>query len=496
MSSNPPPPPTFRNELKELLLLCGPIIASSILLFALNIEDQLIVGHLLEKEDLAAVAFGTTFFNLFWYLLLGLMTAVDTYSAQAFGAQRYADVGLWAQRGLFICLVASVPIILFSITCTETIVANVFHQNEVVSAKAALFVHWLMPGLPFLITADVLRRWLQVQNHLRPAITTGIAVNLFNIGLNFALVNTYGLIGSPVATSLSRVLQVILLLAIIKYRGLHLTNHTWPAWSWSKVLQKKPLLSFLTVAAPGAAMLLLEAGAFETSTLIVGALGNLDILDAHFVLLSLCGFSFVAFPLSASIAGSIRVGTLLGARKPLHAKMAAWICVALGVGFMAVNGILFASCKDVLGYIFTDDSNIVEYVSKIAGIAACFQIVDGIQGTTAGALRGCGQQKKVMMTNLLGFWIIGIPTGSILAFQGNLSVYGVWWGLTVGLFVAAMVSSWILYKVDWVNESVLAIKRVSEGESGNDIPGIALLIPEETISVVACVEEDAIVGCV
>ena len=76
--------------------------------------------------------------------------------------------------------------------------------------------------------------------------------------------------------------------------------------------------------------LLLEAGAFEMSTLIVGSLGDIDILDAHFVMLSLCGFSFVVFPLAVSIAGSIRVGNCLGAEEPARAKFAAWAQVAIG----------------------------------------------------------------------------------------------------------------------------------------------------------------------
>ena len=469
-------------------------MASSILMFALNVEDQLIVGHLLKAEDLAAVAIANTFFNIFWYLLVGLMSAIDTFSAQAYGAGQYVEVGLWAQRGLFICLVTCIPVVLFSLTCTEFIVLHVFQQDAIVASKAAIFVRWLMPGLPFFVLADVLRRWLQVQGHLRPAVETGVLVNLLNVGFNFLLVSNFGLIGSPIATSMCRVLQVVFLLLIIKYRGLHVRNSsrivTWPTWSWSSVLQRKPITMFLKVAAPGAAMLLLEAGAFETSTIIVGRLGNLNVLDAHFVLLSLCGFSFVSFPLSVAIAGSIRVGHLLGASKPRHAKMAAWISVSFGAGFMAVNGMLFALLKDSLGFIFTDDETIAGIVARIALIAAAFQIVDGIQGTAAGALRGAGRQSAVACTNLLGFWILGVPVGLLLAFPAGMGVYGVWWGLTIGLAVAAGVTLWILCRIDWVGESLLAVERVtnhvvselvggggSGGGSGGESGGSALLSP-------------------
>ena len=77
------------------------------------------------------------------------------------------------------------------------------------------------------------------------------------------------------------------------------------------------------------------------STLIVGSLGDIDILDAHFVMLSLW-FFFCRVLLAVSIAGSIRVGNCLGAEEPVKAKFAAWSQVGIGTMFMLINGIIFA----------------------------------------------------------------------------------------------------------------------------------------------------------
>ena len=60
-------------------------------------------------------------------------------------------------------------------------------------------------------------------------------------------------------------------------------------------------------------MLALEAWAFEVSSLLAGLLNNLIALDAHIILLNVCGFVFLSFPFALGIAGSIRVGHLLGA---------------------------------------------------------------------------------------------------------------------------------------------------------------------------------------
>ena len=49
------------------------------------------------------------------------------------------------------------------------------------------------------------------------------------------------------------------------------------------------------------------------------------------------------------------------------------------------------------------------------------QVVDGIQGTVAGALRGCGRQNTVMGTNFLGFWarIVFTTAAPALALQNT-----------------------------------------------------------------------------
>ena len=107
-----------------------------------------------------------------------------------------------------------------------------------------------MPGLPPFVFADILRRWLQVQGILKPAITTGIIVNLINIGANFIFISYFGLVGSPIATSLSRWLQVVILLGLVRSKGLHVKHGvtTWPTWYINPLIilpnpSKKPLIA-------------------------------------------------------------------------------------------------------------------------------------------------------------------------------------------------------------------------------------------------------------
>ena len=166
---------------------------------------------------------------------------------------------------------------------------------------------------------------------------------------------------------------------------------------------------------------------------------------------------------------------------------------------MAICGVIFAACADYLGYLFTDDEEVVRAVAEIAYIAALFQLADGgqarqrvrpsrpiilvhasvplgqsfffltdraalfvrayAQGAAGGVFRGMGKQLTVMKRNLLGFWVLGLPAGGLLCFVAGMRLPGLWWGLTVGLSVTTAISVAHLSMIDWELERDLAIER-------------------------------------
>ena len=75
---------------------------------------------------------------------------------------------------------------------------------------------------------------------------------------------------------------------------------------------------------------------------------------------------------------------------------------------------------------------------KILAIAAAFQIFDGIQTVSTGALRGLGETRVPMFANLVGYWLLGLPLGLTLCFWLHWGIYGLWTGLTLALIVIAV----------------------------------------------------------
>ena len=79
------------------------------------------------------------------------------------------------------------------------------------------------------------------------------------------------------------------------------------------------------------------------------------------------------------------------------------------------------------------------------GYAALFQVVDGVQAVAGGMLRGLQDTKVPLVVGGIGYWLVGMPVGLLLAFTYNLKGAGMWMGLAAGLaFVAvALVWRWV-----------------------------------------------------
>jgi MATE family multidrug resistance protein len=89
--------------------------------------------------------------------------------------------------------------------------------------------------------------------------------------------------------------------------------------------------------------------------------------------------------------------------------------------------------------LFTTDERVLALGSSLLFVAAFFQLFDGVQGVTTGVLRGLGDTRTPMVTNLAAHWLFGLPVGYSLCFPFGVGVIGLWVGLSIGLIIAGAV---------------------------------------------------------
>jgi MATE family multidrug resistance protein len=121
----------------------------------------------------------------------------------------------------------------------------------------------------------------------------------------------------------------------------------------------------------------------------------------------------------------------------------------------------------VLISLFSREHDVLALGSSLLLVAAIFQIFDGLQGVTTGALRGLGDTHTPMITNLAGHWFFGLPVGYTLCFVLGLGVIGLWIGLTVGLIVVGVIllGVWTRKIRDFAATQTITVQSVSSTSS-------------------------------
>ena len=168
-------PSSYRRHLVDTSKIACPVILSEIFQNTLPVVDIGFVGQL-SKDDLAAAALATVWFNLWNTAMLGFMTAVDTLLSQSYGAGRFDGFAVWTGSSMIIVFVATFIVAGIVACCGPAMRA--FGQEPDLADAAGEFSYRLIPGLFPYYLFKVLTKYLQTQNSLAPAVWIGVLANV------------------------------------------------------------------------------------------------------------------------------------------------------------------------------------------------------------------------------------------------------------------------------------------------------------------------------
>ncbi|KAL5511233.1 ERC1_4 [Sanghuangporus vaninii] len=438
-----------------------PVILSYILQNSIQTVAVLVAGRL-GPEELSASAFSYMLaFVTGWCIALGGTTALDTFGSQAFtGGSRASDVSLHFQRCLVVLWVLFIPVgVLW--TFIEPVLL-VLGQEERLSRDVQSVLRVLIIGAPGYIAFESLKKYLQCQGIMRLSTLALIIVSPINLALNILFVHhtPLRLLGSPLALSLTYWLAFMILVILTVLSPQHKQNETWGGFRLREALDLTGIRRFLKLSLPGILMVGTEWAAFEIVALAAGRLGALS-LAAQSVIMTTDQI-LNTLPFGIGVAASARVGNLIGARSAIGAKHAGHASALLSaiVGAIVMGAMLVA--KDVYGYLFSDDVEVVKLVSKVMPLVASFQVADGLAGSCGGVLRGLGRQHIGAFFNLAAYYVLALPMGIALAFSSrtHMGLQGLWIGQVVALFIVGIgLYSVVWLGTDWEKEVQRGIER-------------------------------------
>ena len=419
-----------------MVALAVPVVLSELGWMAQGVVDTIMVGRL-GPAAIGAVALGNAICYTPALFGLGLMLGLDTLVAQAYGRKDHDECHRWLAQGVYLACIAAVPIMV-AIGLASYGFAR-FGIAPEVAGPASGYLRLMNWGTLPLLLYGATRRYLQGVGQVRVITATYVLANLVNWFGNWVLI--YGKLGMPamgvngsaISTVFARITMAAALLGFAwryeRGRGHPLFRH----WAGVQVARLKRLLQ---LGAPPAGQILLEVGAWNLATFSAGYLTPVA-LATHQIVLNYASVTYMV-PLGISAAAAVSVGHAVGAGDVARAQRAGWLALGLGTSFMLLAAVAFLTWPRPLIELFTRDARVLSVGPGLLGIVAAFEVFDGIQTVSTGALRGLGETRAPMMANLVGYWALGLPLGFFLCFGLGLGIYGLWIGLTLALVVIAL----------------------------------------------------------
>ena len=90
----------FKHETRQLLALALPMMFGQIATVGIGVVDTMMAGAA-GKDDLSAVALGSSVFSTLFITFFGIMAALNPMIAQLHGANQTDEIGKTGQQGLW-----------------------------------------------------------------------------------------------------------------------------------------------------------------------------------------------------------------------------------------------------------------------------------------------------------------------------------------------------------------------------------------------------------
>jgi multidrug resistance protein, MATE family len=432
----------IRNQIRPVLTLALPLILAEVGWMAMGIVDTVMVGHMANPAlTISAAALGQVLYNTVAFGIAGILLGLDTYLSQSHGAGKFDEANRWLLHGLILAAGLALTLILI-IVFAPVFMMRLPIDHAVLTGSVA-FLRALNYGTPALFLYFTLRRYLQAFNHVRPIALALVTANLINAAGNWILIYGHswgpihipalGVTGAGLATSISRWYLALFMVAAL-YRIER--RHEYGLRSMLRHFEPNRLRRLALLGAPAGGQIFVEISIFGVVTYLIGIMGRLP-LAGHEIALNCASLTFMV-PFAISAAAAVRVGQAIGRKAPAEAASAGWAAILLGAGCMAVFSAVLLLFPHPIARTFTVDAAVIDATIPLLFVAALFQFFDGLQIAATGALRGAGNTHAGLIVQIVGYWLIGLPIGYVLAFRLHHGAVGLWLGLCAGLIVAGV----------------------------------------------------------
>jgi len=436
-----------RGLVSAITAMAIPVVLANISQTLMGLVDTLMVGRL-GHAPLAAVGVATLLFSALAMSLKHADVAAQTITARRVGQGRDGEVGAVLATAVAVVLAVGILLMLVGLLWPGFLMGLVTTNDEVRSL-GEMYLRYRYAGMLPLLLFFIIKAVFDGIGWTRIGMGVGIGMNLTNVALNYVLI--FGKLGAPamgvggaaLASTVSAVLAAVAMLGFVLYGP---TRRRFRILARSN-FHTELIKPFVKLGWPPAVQTLGNILALLIFFFIVGKISVLAVAAGNIVL-RIMALSFMP-GIGVSTAVQTMVGQSLGRKDITGARRATWGGVSLSVLFMGAFGVAFLLAPGFFLRLFSDSEDLIAAGIPALRVLGLVQIIDAVGLTLAGALRGAGVTRAVMIVDIVsGFGLLPPLTyyfGIVL--QGGL--LGAFYAVLTWFTLYALGMTWLYFRSGW-----------------------------------------------
>lgn len=433
----------------NILNIALPITIQSLLQAALSLIDQIMVGDL-GSASIAGVGLAAKFISLFSVTMTAIVTVAGIMIAQYKGNQSKEGINDSFFCNLYFALIIAVIFIVLSLSFPKQIM-SLYSEDSATINQAVIYLRIMTIGfIPQVITL-MLSAVLRNMGAAKISMVAGIVSVIANTILNYLLIFGIGIFpkmgvaGAALATGIARIIEFsfifVMYLKIKEEKDIELR--------FVFFFEKSFIKKIGYVLAPILLCEFLWSLGENIYAVIYGHIGT----EACAAMTLTYPIQTIAIGALSGVAASAGIisGESLGAGENDKAysesksfiKITVLTAICLG-GLIAILSGYYVKLFNVSN----ETRNMTVYILYGYSLVFCAKVINMVLG--GGILRSGGQTKYIMIIDIVGTWLIGVPLGYIAGYVLKLPIYYVYFILSLEEYVRVLLEIYVFRSRRWM----------------------------------------------
>lgn len=420
-----------------VMTLALPAMIENILQVLIGVVDTYFIG-IIGTEAIAGVGVTNLIMNIYIAFFLALGVGTTAIVSRNIGSNNVENANNAVRQSILMALGIGTVFGIINLVFSKNILLILGAEERVIQYALPYFLSVAVP-IVFLCLMMVLSSSLRGAGDTKTPMKIAVVANIINIVLDYILIfgifnfTGLGILGAGIATTISRIVGVILLLIKINSNKTKIHIDIFGKWH----IDKDILKSITKIGLPAAVeKLIMRLGQLVYGGMII-KIGT-EAYAAHNIAGTIETFSYLP-GMGFGVAAATLVGQNLGAKKTDEAHKFGLISYFFATGFMVVVGVIFYIFAPFLASLFSKDLEVIDLVVKVLRIVALVQPFLCITLVITAALQGAGDTKFPMYSTFIGIWGVRVLGVYLLGIKLNWGLVGVWLAISLDIIVRGII---------------------------------------------------------